>query len=117
MTMRVPFYRMGHTYSYNFKKETGELMTFFERHQEYINACATARAWEIAYSTKRYDIDDYKQEMFLYLLKHIEKYNPDRSGPHTFINLLMASSHKIILRSQNRNKNRIITEARTFDYA
>jgi len=99
------------------QKKTGEVMSFFEKYFAYIDACATARAWEIAYTTNRYDIEDYKQEMFLYLSKHIDRYNPERSCPHTFINLLMTSAKKIVLRSMGRNKNRMITSARQIDYA
>ena len=92
-------------------------MCFFEKHYEYINACATIRAWEIANSTGRHDIEDYKQEMFLYLIRHIDAYRPERSCPHTFINLLMSSAKKIVLRSLARNKNRIISQARELEYA
>lgn len=98
-------------------KEIRQIMSFFEKHYEYINACAIARAWEIAYSTGRYDIEDYKQEMFLYLIRRIGTYQPERSCPHTFINLLMTSAKRTILRSMARNKNRIISQARTLEYA
>jgi DNA-directed RNA polymerase specialized sigma24 family protein len=99
------------------QEEAREIMCFFEKHYEYINACATARAFEIASVTKRYDIEDYKQEMFLYVIQHIDRYQPERSRPHTFINLLISSKKKMIFRSMSRNKNRIISQARELEYA
>ena len=55
--------------------------------------------------------------MFLYLIRRIGTYQPERSCPHTFINLLMTSAKRTILRSMARNKNRIISQARTLEYA
>lgn len=92
-------------------------MSFFEKHYEYIEACAVARAWEIAYATGRYDIDDYKQDMLVHLIKQVHRYNPERACPHTFINMLMTSAKRTILRKMGRNKNRIISQARTLEYA
>lgn len=91
-------------------------MSFFEKCFTYIDACATARAWEIAYTTNRYDIDDYKQDMFLYVAKGIDRFNPERSCPHTFINMLITSAKKNVLRSLNRQKNKIISDARQINY-
>lgn len=94
-----------------------DIMTFFEKHFEYINATATARAVEIATITGRYDIDDYKQEMFLYLVRQMDNYKSDRSSPHTYINMVITSAKRIVIRSMYRNKNRIISQAKALEYA
>ena len=87
-------------------------MSFFRKHQEYIQACVKVRAIEVADFTHCYsDVDDYFQEMIVYCLRYADKYNPNRSTPHTFINRLSLSAKAQLLRHLNRRKNTIISQA------
>lgn len=86
-------------------------MSFIENNWEYINITATALAIEIARMTGRWDVEDYKQSMFLSLVKQASSYNPNKSKPSTFINLVLRSTKKMLLRSFYQGKNQLIFNA------
>lgn len=92
-------------------------MSFFEKYQEYIAACLKVRALEVAYITQRHsDVEDYMQEMMIYLLRYSDRYNPERSCPHTFINRLAISAKATLLRHLRAKKNRILFQTVEIDY-
>lgn len=86
-------------------------MSFFEKHFEYIESCAKVRAIEIANATGCFDIDDFKQQLLLRLYLQIPNYRKEKSSPHTFINLIMVSAKRMILRSMRTNKYKILSTA------
>lgn len=83
-----------------------------EKNWQYIYETATCRAIEIAQITGRWEIDDYRQEMFLCLINAIAKYDSKRSTPKTFVSLVLATAKKRIMRRQMRGKNQIISNAK-----
>lgn len=90
-------------------------MNFIEKHWQYIEATATAKAVEIAQLTGKWDIDDHKQSMFLFLVKRVKNYRPEAGSPHTYINVILRSAKMEVMRQMNRQKNQIISQARQID--
>lgn len=91
-------------------------MGFVEQHWDYINQTASVHAIEIATLTRRWMyLEDYKQEMIIYLVKNANKYNAKKSKPATFINMVLHSSKSSIIRHHYRHKNQIIDGARNID--
>lgn len=93
------------------RKET-DSMNFIEDNWAYIKETAEARAVEIAVKTRSFqDVPDYMQDMFLFLSKRATKYDPARSQPKTFINIILRSAKINIQKRIFRHKNLIITNA------
>lgn len=93
------------------RKET-DSMNFIEDNWAYIKETAEARAVEIAVKTRSFqDVPDYMQDMFLFLSKRAAKYDPARSQPKTFINIVLRSAKINIQKRIFRHKNLIITNA------
>lgn len=87
-------------------------MDFAEKYIGYILQCATCKAIEIAENTGRFgDIEDFKQEIILWIVRRSEAYNPQRGRPSTYISLTSATAKKRIMRKLNRAKNRMIRDA------
>lgn len=83
-------------------------MNFIEDNWQYINSAASARSVEIARRTGRWqDIKCFKQDIFLYLIKRIPKYDPNRAKPNTFIAMVTKSAKIQILRHIHRQKNQV----------
>lgn len=107
-----PDSKRGHAHS----KDTSTYISLIEDHLEYVRATATAKAVEIGQHTGRLaDIEDYKQEIFCYLIEHIEQYDSLRSQPKTFINMIIRFAKKEILRRLYRQKRRVCIEAVTIE--
>ncbi len=87
-------------------------MDFITRHMTYVMQCANCRAIEIAETTGRFgDVEDFRQEILMYLVRLAPAYNPGRGKPSTFISMMAVTAKKRILRRLRRTKNRIITDA------
>lgn len=87
-------------------------MDFIEKHLKYAEQCAFCRAIEIAEITGRFsEIEDFKQDILVWLLRRAKSYDPTRGKPLTFISMTAATAKKRILRRLRRAKNRIFTDA------
>jgi DNA-directed RNA polymerase specialized sigma24 family protein len=87
-------------------------MDFVTKHLTYIIQSANCRAIEIAEITGRHgDVEDFRQEILVYLVRRAPTYNPDRGKPTTFISMITTTAKKRMLRRMRRAKNRIITDA------
>lgn len=85
---------------------------FFEKNYSYIDACATCKAIEIATELKAFsDVQDFRQEILLWICRRGHLYNQMRSSPTTFIAMLTDTAKKRILRKFRRKKNWIIKSA------
>lgn len=83
-----------------------EHVRFYEKHREYIDSCTEVRSIEIANFTGRYsDVDDYRQEIRLYIFQKITQYQPKHAKPHTFINLLAVTAKRKMLRRLRKETN------------
>ena len=87
-------------------------MDFLTKHMAYAEQCAQCRAIEIAELTGRFgDVEDFKQEILVHLVKTAPKYKASRGRPSTFISMAATSAKRKILRKLRRNKSRIINDA------
>ena len=87
-------------------------MEFIEKHLAYAEQCAFCRAIEIAEITGRFsEIEDFKQDILVWLLRRAKSYDPQRGKPSTFISMTAATAKKRILRRLRRAKNRIFDDA------
>ena len=87
-------------------------MDFLTKHMAYAEQCAQCRAIEIAELTGRFgDVEDFKQEILVALVKAAPNYKASRGRPSTFISMAATSAKRKILRKLRRNKQRIITDA------
>lgn len=82
-------------------------MNLIEDNWTYIQATATAKAVEIARHFGRLSaIEDLQQEILYYLVRAEKRYNPERSQPKTFINMILTYAKKDLLRRMYRMKRR-----------
>ena len=80
-------------------------VNLIEDNWKYIQATTAAKAVEIAKKIGRMsDIEDLKQEVLFYLIKAEKRYDPKRSQPKTFINMILTYAQKTILRRMYTNK-------------
>lgn len=87
-------------------------MDFFKKNWDYIEQSVSCRAMEIAEITCRFgDIDDFRQEIYLWLVRRAPDYNAERGATTTFIAMTTATAKKRILRRLRRFKNRMIRDA------
>ena len=87
-------------------------MDFVTRHLEYIQQCANCRAIEIAETAGRFaDVEDYRQEILVWIVRRQHLFNARRGKPTTFIAMTAETAKKRILRRLRRGKNRIINDA------
>ena len=87
-------------------------MDFINKHLQYVEQCAFCRAIEIAEITGRFaEVEDFKQDILVWLLRREGSYDPRRGKPSTFISMTAATAKKRILRRLRRAKNRIIADA------
>lgn len=90
-------------------------MDLFTEHWEYIIATASAKAVEIGQQLHRAaDIEDYTQDLILYLAERQDKYNADRSAPKTFIAMILKYGKRDILRKLYQLKRRTYIKSTTF---
>ena len=83
-------------------------MNLIEDNWKYIQATTAAKAVEIAKKIGRMsDIEDLKQEVLFYLIKAEKRYDPKRSQPKTFINMILTYAQKNLLRRMYRMKRRV----------
>ena len=83
-------------------------MNLIEDNWKYIQATTAAKAVEIAKKIGRMsDIEDLKQEVLFYLIKAEKRYDPTRSQPKTFINMILTYAQKNLLRRMYRMKRRV----------
>ena len=86
-------------------------MKLLEDNWDYIKATATAKAVEIArHSGRMSDVEDFTQDVLCYLIERAGQYNPKRSQPKTFINMILTYAKKDLLRRMYRMKRRTITK-------
>ena len=86
-------------------------MKILEDNWDYIQATARAKAVEIAlYSGRRGDVDDFTQDLLCFLVKRVDRYNPCRSNPKTFISMILTYAKKDLLRRMYRIKRRAAIE-------
>ena len=84
-------------------------MKLLEDNWDYIKATATAKAVEIArHSGRMSDVEDFTQDVLRYLIERASQYNPKRSQPKTFINMILTYAKKDLLRRMYRMKRRTI---------
>ena len=90
-------------------------MGFFEKNFSYIKECAECRAREITnlLNTKD-DFQDYVQDIYIWVMKRADKYDPQRSKPTTYIAMITQTAKKRIIRKCLRKKNRILSDAKRF---
>ena len=82
-------------------------MKLLEDNWDYIKATAAAKAVEIArHSGRMSDVEDFTQDVLCYLVEHADQYNPKRSQPKTFINMILTYAKKDLLRRMYRMKRR-----------
>ena len=82
-------------------------MKLLEDNWDYIRATATAKAVEIArHSGRMSDVEDFTQDVLCYLVERADQYNPKRSQPKTFINMVLTYAKKNMLRRMYRMKRR-----------
>jgi RNA polymerase sigma factor (sigma-70 family) len=83
-------------------------MDIIKDNWQYIQATAQSKAVEIAQHVKRIgDIEDFTQDLLLFLLKRAKRYRPDRGQPKTFINMILTFGQKDMIRRMFRNKRRV----------
>lgn len=82
-------------------------MKLFENNWDYIRATAAAKAVEIArHSGRMSDVEDFTQDVLCYFVAHVDQYDPKRSQPKTFINMILTYAKKDLLRKMYRMKRR-----------
>lgn len=87
-------------------------MQLINENLEYIRATATAKAVEIASYTGRWqETEDYKQEIILFFIVRSKHYDKRRGQFSTFVNMVMRSAQKDILRRMYRHKRQTINNA------
>jgi len=87
-------------------------MDFVEENMDYILQCAECRAVEIAEQTGLFrDVEDFKQEVVVLILRRAHSFDPRRGKPATFISMLAKTAQRRILRRLRRSKNRMIRDA------
>lgn len=87
-------------------------MDFLKNNWQYIEQSANCRALEIAEITRRFgDLDDFRQEIYLWVVRRAPDYNAKRGNATTFIAMTTATAKKRILRRLRRFKNRMIRDA------
>lgn len=73
---------------------------------ELIHKSIHIKALQMAQSTHDFSsVDDYEQEMRLYCLERLEKYDWQRSAPQTFIDRITESAKLQLLRKLSTKKN------------
>ena len=93
------------------QQTTGFLMDLLSDNWEYIQATAAAKAVEMArHSGRMSEIEDFTHDVIQYLIEHAEHYNPRRSQPKTFINMILTYAKKDLLRKMYRMKRRTILQ-------
>ena len=87
-------------------------LDFLKQHWAYADQCANCRAIEIANITGRHsDIEDFKQEILVWIMRRAGSYNAQRGKPTTFIAMASSTAKKRILRRQNRQKHKVLFDA------
>lgn len=82
-------------------------MKLFENNWDYIRATAAAKAVEIArHAGRMSDVEDFTQDVLFYFVSHADQYDPKRSQPKTFINMILTYAKKDLLRRMYRMKRR-----------
>lgn len=81
-------------------------MDFFTEHYDYIFATANAKAVDIVRKTGLNDLEDFRQEIFVFLFRRLDKYDAAKGAPHTFIDVCMESARKNIIRNIYRAKKK-----------
>lgn len=82
-------------------------MKLFENNWDYIMATAAAKAVEIArHAGRMSDVEDFTQDVLFYFVSHADQYDPKRSQPKTFINMILTYAKKDLLRRMYRMKRR-----------
>lgn len=82
-------------------------MKLFENNWDYIRATAAAKAVEIArHAGRMSDVEDFTQDVLFYFVAHADQYDPKRSQPKTFINMILTYAKKDLLRRMYRMKRR-----------
>ncbi|MBE6380051.1 MAG: hypothetical protein E7047_03895 [Lentisphaerae bacterium] len=83
-----------------------------QRNWTYIERCACCNALQIARATGRYsDIEDFKQEIYLWIVKRASEYSSARAKETTYISMIVETGKRKILRRLRRYKNRMIYDA------
>ena len=86
-------------------------MEFFENNWQYIQSNAAAKAVEIATKTGRLaDIEDFKQEILLFLVRRGYRFDQEKGQATTFIEVCMDSARKNIIRNIYRKRKRFIID-------
>lgn len=82
-------------------------MKLFENNWDYIRATAAAKAVEIArHAGRMSDVEDFTQDVLFYFVVHADQYDPKRSQPKTFINMILTYAKKDLLRRMYCMKRR-----------
>ena len=80
-------------------------MNLIEDNWKYIQATAAAKAVEIArISGRMSEIEDFTQDVLFCLVKHADQFDPKRSQPKTFINMVLSHAKIDLLRRMYRIK-------------
>ena len=87
-------------------------MDFIEENMDYILQCAKCRAIEIGETTGLFgDVEDYTQEIIVWIIRRAPSFDPRRGKPSTFISMIAGTAKRRILRRLRRSKNRMIRDA------
>ena len=92
-------------------------MDFFTEHYNYIFATATAKAVDIVRKTGVNDLEDFRQEILIFLFRRLNKYDASKGTAHTYINVCMESARKNIIRNIYRMQKRNHTNIAPIDIA
>lgn len=77
---------------------------FFQRYYTYIYSTATVKAVDIVQKTGVNDLEDFRQDILVFLAQRIRHYSPKKGKPKTYINVCMESARKNIIRDLYRRR-------------
>ena len=87
-------------------------MDILKQHWPYAERCAHFGAIEIADITGRHsDIEDFQQEILVWIMRRAGSYSAKRGKPTTFIAMASSTAKKRILRRLNRQKHKVLFDA------
>lgn len=87
------------------EEKEDQILDFFEKNYEYIFASATVKALDVAKKTDMpNDIEDFRQEVLIFLARRIKHYNPAKGAVKTFIEVCAESARKNLIRNIHRRK-------------